>query len=95
MAFKDGHTKTGGRASGVKNRGTETKERITGMVTSRFDDFMESFDKLPPAKKCDLFLKLVEFVLPKMSSVKFEEESASTSAAELLRERSRYEDKEQ
>lgn len=88
--FEKGHAKLGGRKKGVKNRNTEIKERIAEMVGEKFDDFVEAFDKLPPKPKCALFIKLVEFVVPKVSAIKFEEEDGSNSAIELLRLRAQY-----
>lgn len=65
------------------------------MVESRFDDFIESYEQLRPSKKCEIFLKLLEFIQPKMSSVKFEDGDASNSASDLLRIRSQFNEESQ
>ena len=84
MAFEKGHPKLGGRKSGTKNRNTEIKENIAKMVSEKFDDFVVAFDKLPPKPKCALYIKLVEFVVPKVSAIKFEAEDESNSAIEQI-----------
>lgn len=92
MGFENGHGKTGGRKTGAKNRNTEIKERISEMVGCKFDDFVKAYDALPPRQKCALFIKLMEFVVPKVSAIKFEEADGSSSAIELLRLRAKYKD---
>lgn len=95
MGFEAGHDKFKGRTAGKKNKNTLIKERIFEMVESHFDDFIESYDMLRPNKKCETFLKLLEFIQPKMSSVKFEDGDASNSASDLLRIRSQFNEESQ
>lgn len=95
MGFEAGHDKFKGRTAGKKNKNTLIKERIFEMVESHFDDFIESYDMLRPSKKCETFLKLLEFIQPKMSSVKFEDGDASNSASDLLRIRSQFNEESQ
>ena len=92
MPFEDGHKKLGGRKAGARNHNTEIKNRIAEMVESRFDDFVKAYDSLPAKQKCATFLKLMEFAVPKVSAIKFEEEEGSNSAVELLRLRAKYKD---
>lgn len=90
MAFEKGHKKVGGRVAGTKNRNTELKEFIGEFLMDNREAFIAAFEKLPPKEKCAVYLKAAEFRLPKISSVKLEDDRQADSAAELLRRRSRY-----
>lgn len=92
MTFEKGHVKMGGRKKGTKNLNTEVKERIAEMVSEHFDDFVASYNTLPARQKCALYMKLIEFVVPKVSSIKFEDLDGGNSALELLRLRAKYDD---
>lgn len=83
--FKPGHERIGGRAKGTKNKNTEMRNNLRDFVLNNYEKFEEAFDKLSPKMKCDVYLKAAEFVLPKMSSIKFEDAKDSNSGVDLLR----------
>lgn len=89
-AFEKGHKKMGGRVAGTKNKNTELKEFIGEFLMKNRDEFEEAFKKLPPKEKCAVYLKAAEFRLPKISSVRLEDDRKADNASELLRRRSRY-----
>lgn len=68
---KPGAKKTGGRRRGVQNKVTrETKEALRDFIQNYQEDVAGWFDALDsPEKKIDRFIKLLEFVQPKMKSV--------------------------
>lgn len=58
--------KTGGRAAGTPNKATaDIKSRIAALIDSRFDAINEALDQLDPKDKVSLYLKFLEYVLPK------------------------------
>lgn len=80
----------GGRKPGVKNKNTEIKELFRGFVAEEYDSFVEAYKGLKPKDRCMVYLKASEFVLPKISSVKFEDEKFVNNALELLRAKAQY-----
>lgn len=91
MPFEKGREKTGGRRRGTRNKETELKEKVTDWVVNGFEGFGESFEELEPDRKCAVFLKVMEYVLPKKAAEKPEDEQGTTGASDLLRERAEYE----
>lgn len=90
--YQPGHEKLGGRAKGTKNKNTEMKNNLRDFLINNFAEFEASFHKLPDRDKCQVYLKAAEFVMPKISSVKFEEAKNANSARELLRITAEYRD---
>lgn len=92
-AFKEGCEKTGGRQKGVRNKNTEMKENLRNFVLDNYDAFCDSFSKLSAKDKCAVYMKAVDFVVPKISAVKFEDSKNADSAIELLKIAAQYKDK--
>jgi hypothetical protein len=65
--------KMGGRKPGSLNRSTEqAKLTIARLANRGLDNIMEDFDKIRkdnPAEAAKLYLKLLEYIVPKKSSV--------------------------
>lgn len=91
--FEKGHVKIGGRAKGTRNKNTEMKDNIRNFVLDNFPEFERSFKKLKDKDKCAVYLKAAEFVMPKVSSIKFEESKNANTALELLRISASYKQK--
>lgn len=90
MPFEKGREKTGGRRKSAKNKKTELEERMAKAVADNFEDFMQAYSELDPDRKCAIFLKMIEYVLPKKAAEKPEDEQGTTNASDLLRNRSEY-----
>ena len=74
--------KMGGREKGTRNKNTEIK-----------NFFKKAFLKLKDKDKCAVYLKASEFVVPKVSSIKFEDAKNTNSAIELLKVAASYKQK--
>lgn len=90
--FEEGHEKKGGRQKGVRNKNSEMKDNLRDFVLDNFEDFCESYKKLPAKEKCRIYMKAVEFVVPKVSAIKFEDSKEANSALELLKITAKYKD---
>lgn len=74
MAFKQGHTKVGGRKKGTPNR---TPKIVKDKFLEEICDYVESglfhedltSKRLEPADRLNLIVKVANFILPKQSSV--------------------------
>ena len=77
--------KMGGREKGTRNKNTEIK--------NFFREFKKAFLKLKDKDKCAVYLKASEFVVPKVSSIKFEDAKNTNSAIELLKVAASYKQK--
>lgn len=92
--FQKGHEKMGGRAKGVRNKNTEMKDNLRNFMLENFEAFQASFRKLSDRDKCNIYLRTAEFVMPKISAIKFEEAKNANSAVELLRITAGYKEEE-
>lgn len=92
MGFEKGHEKIGGRKLGTRNKNAEIKDYMRNFVADNYEDFKEAYKSLSPENKCKIFLKSAEFVYPKISSVKFEDDGVINSATELLKKAAEYRD---
>lgn len=90
MGFEKGHEKIGGRKLGTRNKNAEMKDNMRNFALENFEDFKTAYKLLPPEDRCRVYLKVVDFVVPKVSAVKFEDEGAINSAAELLKAAAEY-----
>lgn len=90
MGFEEGHKKLGGRKAGTRNKNAEMKDNMRNFALDNFDDFKKAYKNLSPEDKCRVYLKVVDFVVPKVSSVKFEDEGTANSAAQLLKAAAEY-----
>ena len=66
------------------------KELLTEFSVDYYDEFVEEFRKLKGKPKCDIYLKAIEFVQPKISSVQFEDLKEASNAVQLLKKFSEY-----
>jgi len=58
--------KTGGRTKGSTNKASgDVKERVADIVSDKFGEFTEKLGELDGEAYCRVYLKLMEFVLPK------------------------------
>lgn len=65
-----------GRPKGVPNKvGTELKQTIKEFIDSNQNEFEERFSKLNDKDYCQIYLKMMEFCVPKLQSTKFEDTS--------------------
>ena len=71
-----GSPKTGGRTIGTPNKiPNELRVRISNFLDSKFDTIEQEFQELEGRDKVNIYLKLIEYVIPKMRS--FEETTLS------------------
>lgn len=80
----------GGRQKGTLNKNSEIKNFLRDFVIDNQEEFKEAFLKLPNRDKCAVYIKACEFVVPKVSSIKFEDSKEANSAIELLRAAASY-----
>lgn len=68
---KKGSPKTGGRQKGTPNKvSAPLKELIKDFAIEKWPEFVKAWDNTESNKdKSDLYLKVVNYILPKMSSV--------------------------
>lgn len=67
----DGLGKTGGRVKGTPNKITAlSKELIKDFAVEKWPEFKKAWSKIESNKdKADIYLKMLQYILPKMSSV--------------------------
>lgn len=71
--FQKGQTKTGGRTKGSKNKATvKIKKRVQIFIDDNFEGMQEDMKTLTPSERIKVYLKLMEFVLPKQSTIDIE-----------------------
>ena len=85
--------KMGGREKGTRNKNTEIKNFFRDFVIDNQEEFKKAFLKLKDKDKCTVYLKASEFVVPKVSSIKFEDAKNTNSAIELLKVAASYKQK--
>lgn len=91
MARKAGDGKGrqgGGRKPGVPNKVTALgRELMLDFAAKKYKDFEEAFDKIPsPKDKCNVYLNLLAFAVPKLSSVDLKTDNVRKSFQEELDE---------
>lgn len=69
----DGKGRYGGRKKGTPNKGTkEVRELIQMFLAENYEEAMEAWHAIEdPAKKYHAYLKAMEFGVPKMASIEF------------------------
>ena len=69
-------TKTGGRKAGTPNKSTsELRELINEVVSNEIEYILDNLSKLTIAERIEVTLKLLPFSLPKLQSIKIDENS--------------------
>jgi uncharacterized protein YbcI len=64
--FEQGRSKTGGRRPGTPNKtAANLKEQIAAFVGANFEQFTTDLSQLEPKERATLYLKMMEYVLPK------------------------------
>lgn len=88
MANYKGHKKTGGRAKGTPNKATAgMREVIARFTEENFEEvFLKQLEAITnPRDRCEVFLKLMRFCLPTLSSVEMEAKVEEVDFADELR----------
>jgi hypothetical protein len=66
------------------------KDLLTDFAHDKFEDFVSEYDKLRGKPKCDIYIKMLEFVQPRISAVQFEDLKEARDAVTLLRDFAKY-----
>ena len=67
MPFEPNHEKRGGRKAGTPNKNTaDIKTRIAALVDDQFDTISADLELLEPKDRVAAYMKLLEYVTPKM-----------------------------
>lgn len=89
MPFKPGHNLGKGRPKGSINRSTEmAKLSIARLANKGLDNISEDIDKIRkenPIKAAEIYLKLLEYVVPKLKSVDMKVEADVTAKVEGIK----------
>lgn len=72
--FKKKRRKTGGRQKGSANKTTkQVKEAISNFVEGNINAFIDMLNEIEsPAEKARLFIKLLEYVVPKQQQIELD-----------------------
>lgn len=66
--FQKGHKKLGGRKKGTPNRATAgIRKHIHTFLEGHVDRFTEAVNDLPPEQFIEVYIKLMEYGLPKLA----------------------------
>lgn len=68
----------------------QLKDLLKDFSEDHFDDFVSEYEKLRGKSKCDIFLKVLEYVRPKYSAIQFEDIKEARDALELLKGMAAY-----
>lgn len=75
--FQKGKQKTGGRAKGTPNTVTrDLREALRGIVEGNLEQIAKDLEGLEPRERVAAWLKLTEFVLPKLNRIEQETKTA-------------------
>ena len=87
----DGKGRMGGRKPGTPNKvGAELRPLMKDFTVEGFEDFKTSFEKIDdPYKKCDIFLKVLAFVTPKLAAVDMKADVVKKTFIQELEEMSK------
>jgi hypothetical protein len=85
MPFAKGKPKTGGRKVGTPNKTTiGIKNRIHEFIDERFDNMKELLDTLDPKDQIAVYLKFLEYTLPKQKEQKIDLSALSDQEVDAL-----------
>lgn len=84
----DGRGRLGGRKKGTPNKVTaERKARIAQFIEGHWDDFIENYNQLnDPKDKCKIFMDMLPYYAPKLSSVEYKDKTLAKSFADEIAE---------
>ena len=64
-----------GRPKGIPNQITaEQRQWLNKFLTDQRQDFVECYELVPPDKRCSLYLKAMEYILPRPQQVTIDTE---------------------
>lgn len=70
MPFKPGHRKLGGRKKGVPNKySKETRDLLEELIRNNWPQIDKDLNQVAPKERLGIFIKLLEFVLPKAARI--------------------------
>lgn len=93
IPFKKGHKRIMPDPEKQKAK-KKLKVLLTEFSEDCFEEFAVEFHKLRGKPKCDIYLKVLEFVQPRISSVAFEDLKEASTAVQLLKKFSQYRNQE-
>jgi len=86
MPFQKGKEKTGGRTKGTPNSTTrDLREVVREIVEGNAERICQDLEALEPKDRVNAWLRLTEFVLPKMQRVETSYDLANLSPDEVDR----------
>lgn len=67
----DGKGRLGGRAKGTPNKATKSmRELMAKFCKENYDDFQQAYARiLNPKERCEIYLKVQQFVTPRLNAV--------------------------
>lgn len=77
---------------GKKVQNADLKNLLRDFSLENFTVFSEAFAHLDDRQKCETYVKVLKYVLPVISAVRFEDAGAADTASGLLRAVSSYPD---
>ena len=72
----------------------QLKELLKGFAEEQYDGFVREYESLRGKSKCEIYLKVLEYVRPKYSAIQFEDIKEAKDAMELLRRLAEYKKQE-
>lgn len=91
--FEKGHEKIPGSGAkkGVQSKNKELREMIRDFALNKYDDAIAAFDRISnPKDKFDSYCKMLRYLIPTVSAIKFEDAKEASTAVELLRIAAQY-----
>ena len=83
--FEPGREKTGGRQKNTPNNTTSfVRERIVMLWQNRYDEFNADLDSLDPKDRCKIMVELLQYVMPKLASVEYQDKDKPRSLKDEL-----------
>lgn len=88
MSRKDGQEEVQKAVRKAGNR--ELKDLLREFTVEEFDGFVKEYRKLNKRQRCETYIKVLKYVLPTISAIKFEDAGSASSASELLHIAAKY-----
>jgi hypothetical protein len=89
MPFEKGHNLSNGRPKGAINRSTEqAKLTLARLANKGLDNITEDIDKIRkenPIKAAEIYLKILEYVVPKLKSVDMKIDAEVSAKVEKIK----------
>lgn len=84
----DGRGREGGRKKGTPNKvNKETRALIANFVEENWEQFKEDFRNIAdPEKKCSIFMQMMSYYAPKLSSVEYKDKTPAKTFKDELDE---------